>query len=107
MEKAVLFEFQPTGIRMVIEKLMGGAFHKKVDDFFEVVRFDEDIFDNAEISEASRFEALRILKTYKSLCEAKGIMRIHAIASSIFHRAKNVKSFLTKSTNIWALMSIL
>ena len=37
MEKAVLIELLPTGVKMTTEKLLGGAFHKKIDEVSDII----------------------------------------------------------------------
>ena len=37
MEKAILIELLPTGLKMTTEKLMGGAFHKKIDEISDII----------------------------------------------------------------------
>lgn len=91
MEKSVLIEIQPNGLKMTTEKLMGGAFHKKIDEISDIIRFDEDIYETNEISEAKVNECVKLLTTYKKLCDAKGILKIFAYASPIFNNVRNSK----------------
>lgn len=102
MEKVVLIELQPTGLKMTTEKLMGGAFHKKIDETTDVIRFDEDIYANNAISDEKFNECVKILNHYKALAASKGANKIYAYASSIFQNTRNSKKFfddLFKKTN--------
>lgn len=92
MEKAVLIEILPTGLKMTTEKLMGGAFHKKIDEISDIIRFDEDIYENNLISDAKYNECLKLLSIYKQICESKGVLRIFAYASPIFNSVINSKN---------------
>ncbi|MBR4407334.1 MAG: hypothetical protein IKT27_03375 [Clostridia bacterium] len=84
MEKATLIHFEPSGIRMITEKLMGGAYHKKIDEMFEPMPFIEEIFENGDISEELKSQAMRIFKLFKTISDTKGIKRFQVIAASIF-----------------------
>lgn len=104
MEKAILIELLPTGLKMTTEKLMGGAFHKKIDEISDIIRFDEDFYENGNISDEKLNECVKIIANYKTLAEAKGATKIYAYASSMFQEVRNSKKFIDdifKKTNIF------
>ncbi|MBP3389972.1 MAG: hypothetical protein J6K71_02180, partial [Clostridia bacterium] len=73
MEKAILIELQPTGLKMTTEKLMGGAFHKKIDEVSDIIRFDEDFYETGSISDEKFNECIKVLQNYANLAKAKGV----------------------------------
>ena len=104
MEKAILIELLPTGLKMTTEKLMGGAFHKKIDEISDIIRFDEDFYETGNISDEKLNECVKIIANYKTLAEAKGATKIYAYASSMFQEVRNSKKFIDdifKKTNIF------
>ena len=76
---------------MRTEKLMGGAFHKIIDNVSNTIRFDEDVFENNAISDAKINECIKVLVNYQQLCEFKNVLKIHAYASSFFYKVSNSK----------------
>lgn len=104
MEKAVLIELQPTGLKMTTEKLLGGAFHKKLDEISDTIRFDEDFYETESISDGKFNECVKLLNHYKSLAQIKGTSKIYAYASPLFQMIKGSKKFfedIYKKTNIF------
>ncbi|MDD4815663.1 MAG: hypothetical protein PHQ62_00800 [Clostridia bacterium] len=91
MEKAVLIDLEPTSMKMITTKLIGGAYHKKMEETVEVLRFDEDIYENNEIGIAKINECVRILNVFKTMCENYNIIKIYAVASPIFSGVINAK----------------
>lgn len=95
MEKAILIELQPTGLKMTTEKLMGGAFHKKIDEVSDVIRFDEDVYETGTISDEKFNECIKVLQNYRMLAQAKGLNnKIYAYASSMFQDVVGGKKFI-------------
>lgn len=104
MEKAVLIELLPTGVKMTTEKLLGGAFHKKIDEVSDIIRFDEDIYEAETVSDEKFSECVKTLNNYKALAMAKGANKIYAYASTIFQTMRSSKKFfedIFKKTNIF------
>lgn len=91
MEKAVLINLEPSSIKMITTKLIGGAYHKKLEEIVETLRLDEDIYENNEIGIAKLNECIRILNIYKTMCDNYGIIKIYAIASPIFSGVINAR----------------
>lgn len=98
MEKAVLIDLQPASIKMITTKLMGGAYHKKMEETTEILRLDEDIYENNEIGTAKLNECIRILNIYKTMCENYNVVKVYAIASPIFSGMLNTKYFFEEIT---------
>lgn len=95
MEKAILIELQPTGLKMTTEKLMGGAFHKKIDEVSDVIRFDEDFYETGTISDEKFNECVKVLQNYVNLSKAKGANnKIYSYASSMFQEVVGGKKFI-------------
>lgn len=92
MEKTVLLEVQPTGLSMRTEKLLGGAFHKKIEELSQTIRFDDDVFDKNEISDAKINDVIKNINNYQQLCEYKNVLKIHPYASSFFCNVGNSKT---------------
>ena len=105
MEKAILIQLQPTGLKMTTEKLMGGAFHKKIDEVSDIIRFDEDFYETGSISDEKFNECIKVLQNYANLAKAKGVNnKIYAYASSMFQEIIGSKKFIDdifKKTNIF------
>ena len=73
---------------------MGGAFHKKIDEITDTIRFDEDYYETGNISDEKLSECVKILSNYRTLAEAKGATKIYAYASSMFQEVRNSKKFI-------------
>ena len=105
LEKAILIELLPTGLKMTTEKLMGGAFHKKIDEVSDIIRFDEDFYATGTISDEKFNECVKVLQNYANLAKAKGVTnKIYAYASSMFQEIIGSKKFIDdifKKTSIF------
>lgn len=107
MEKAALIHLEPSGIRMITEKLMGGMYHKLTDDMFESVPFIEDIYEHGDISEETKLTAMRVFKLFKTIADNRGIKRVHIIACSLFSTTmKLVKTMFDEMNKLSSPFSV-
>lgn len=99
MEKAALIHLEPSGIRMITEKVMGGMYHKQTDDMFEPISFIDDIFEHGDISEDTKANAMRIFKLFRTITDNRGIKRVHIIACSLFSTSMKMVKLMFDEMN--------
>lgn len=99
MEKAALIEIGPSSLKLITISLIGGGYHKKVNTIKEIIRYDEDIFEQQSIGLPKFTETIKYLKLFKEICEADNIVKIYCYASSVFSSLRNSKSFFEDLTN--------
>lgn len=99
MEKAALIEMCPSSLKMTTIALIGGAFYKKTNEINEIIRFDEDIYENQSISISKLNDCVKLLNMFRNLCEFNNINRIYCVASPIFLNVKNVRGLFEEISN--------
>ena len=67
MEKAALIEIGPSSLKLITISLIGGGYHKKVNTIKEIIRYDEDIFEQQSIGLPKFTETIKYLKLFKEI----------------------------------------
>ncbi|MDD3396993.1 MAG: hypothetical protein PHR96_00380 [Clostridia bacterium] len=99
MEKATLIEMCPTSLKMTTIALVGGTYYKKINEINEIIRFDEDIYENQSISISKLNDCVKLLNMFRNLCEFNNINKIYCVASSIFLNVKNMRGLFEEISN--------
>ena len=75
-------------IRMQISRVEDGSY-EIIEDFKEMIRLGDSVFDSGFIDEGSFEKLLTILKEIKAICEAKNVRKIRTVATASFREASN------------------
>ena len=94
MEKIGIIDLGSNSARLVIVQMLGDGHFIVIDQIKESVRLAKDMERDGFLKPQRIAETLKTLKMFRKLCDAYGIERIIAVATSAIRRAKNQTSFL-------------
>jgi exopolyphosphatase/guanosine-5'-triphosphate,3'-diphosphate pyrophosphatase len=94
MEKIAIIDLGSNNARLVLVNILDGGYFVVFDELKETVRLGQDMELDGFLKPPRVAQTIRTLKMFKRLCDANGITKIFAYATSALRRAKNQKSFL-------------
>ncbi|MDR3216983.1 MAG: Ppx/GppA family phosphatase [Clostridiaceae bacterium] len=94
MEKIAIIDLGSNSARLVLVNIMEGGYFVVFDELKETVRLGQDMELDGFLKPPRIAQTIKTLKMFKRLCDANGISKIFAYATSAVRRAKNQKSFL-------------
>ncbi len=94
MEKIGIIDLGSNTARLVIVDLFTDGHYIVVDELKESVRLGQDMDRDGFLKPQRIAETVKTLKTFKKLCDARGVERIIAVGTAAVRRAKNQRSFL-------------
>ncbi|HRU84813.1 MAG TPA: Ppx/GppA phosphatase family protein [Eubacteriales bacterium] len=94
MEKIAIIDLGSNSARLVLVNILEGGYFVVFDELKETVRLGQDMEWNGFLKPPRIAQTIKTLKMFMRLCDANGITKIFAYATSAVRRAKNQKSFL-------------
>lgn len=94
MEKIAIIDLGSNSARMVLVNILDGGYFVVFDELKETVRLAQDMEWDGFLKPQRIAQTIKTLKMFRRLCDANGIEKIYAYATSAVRRAKNQKSFL-------------
>jgi exopolyphosphatase/guanosine-5'-triphosphate,3'-diphosphate pyrophosphatase len=91
--KIAVIDIGSNSLRMQISEIKNGVF-EIVEDFKEMLRLGDDVFNTGYISENSIDRLVNILTEIKAICLAKSVQKIRTIATASFREAKNAEDVI-------------
>ena len=94
MAKLGIIDLGSNSAHLVIVNIFQEGYFMVEDELKESVRLGQDMDRDGFLKPQRVAETIKTLKMFKRLCEAAGVERIIAVATSAVRRAKNQRSFL-------------
>ncbi|MBQ7369076.1 MAG: Ppx/GppA family phosphatase [Clostridia bacterium] len=94
MEKIGIIDLGSNTARLVIADLFTEGRYMVIDELKETVRLGQDMDRDGFLKPQRIAETIKVLKTFKRLCDARGVERIIAVGTAAVRKAKNQRSFL-------------
>lgn len=94
MEKIAIIDLGSNSARLVLVNILEGGYFVVFDELKESVRLGQDMDWDGFLKPQRIAQTLKTLKMFRRLCDANGVEKIYAYATSAVRRAKNQKSFL-------------
>ncbi|HPD02649.1 MAG TPA: hypothetical protein PK245_04735, partial [Clostridia bacterium] len=94
MEKIAIIDLGSNSARLVLVNILEGGYFVVFDELKETVRLGQDMEWDGFLKPPRIAQTIKTLKMFMRLCDANGITKIFAYATSAVRRAKNQKSFL-------------
>ena len=94
MEKVGIIDLGSNTARLVIADLFADGYYMVIDELKESVRLGQDMDRDGFLKPQRIAETIKTLKTFKKLCDARGVSKIIAVGTAAVRRAKNQRSFL-------------
>ena len=93
-EKIALLELTPRQVRLIFAWQIHEVCFEVFDEFIEPIKIYEDINRDGFIKPTQIAECVEIVKMYRKLCDALGVQKAVAYATTSFREAKNHYGFL-------------
>ncbi len=103
MEKIAIIDLGSNSARLVLVNVMEGGYFVVFDEQKETVRLGQDMDKTGYLDPIRVAQTIKTLKMFRRLCDANGIEKIFAYATSAVRRAKNQKSFLEEVESTCAI----
>ena len=94
MEKIAIIDLGSNSARLVLVNILEGGYFVVFDELKESVRLGQDMDWDGFLKPQRIAQTIKTLKMFRRLCDANGVEKIYAYATSAVRRAKNQKSFL-------------
>ncbi len=94
MEKIAIIDIGSNSARLVLVNILEGGYFVVFDELKESVRLGQDLDGDGFLKPQRVDQTIKTLTMFRRLCDANGIDKIYAYATSAVRRAKNQKSFL-------------
>lgn len=94
MEKIAIIDLGSNSARLVLVNILEGGYFVVFDELKETVRLGQDMEWDGFLKPPRIAQTIKTLKMFRRLCDANGVTKIFAYATSAVRRAKNQKSFL-------------
>ncbi|OQA55551.1 MAG: Exopolyphosphatase [Candidatus Omnitrophica bacterium ADurb.Bin277] len=91
---AAVIDIGTIAIRMVIAEVGGKNEIRYLEQLQKPVRFGKDVFKTGRLSSIAMRQGINILRDFRSVIDAYGIKKIHAIATSAVREAQNRDNFI-------------
>ena len=96
-ETAAVIDIGSGAVRMVVAEFGPQASIRRLENLSQPVRLGKDVFTAGRISAPVMRETIEILRNFKSVADAYGVKRLHAIATSAVREAVNRDNFVDRA----------
>lgn len=94
LEKLAMVVLRPNSVKLILVQMEQEKFFYVYDEYEEFVNIGKDLEVDGILKASKISETLKILKTFKKICETQSISKIISFCTHFISDAKNQRSFL-------------